>query len=132
MTFFGKPGMASTALQRAFRDEGYRHGPDAKSVRLAIDLRASSWKPGTLGRTLDAVKQGAMPVARRALEDVTVPELFEQCTTAHKWLLGRTSHKTSHSARSHILTPCCVKFVDEAVMSRIIVKAGVVQRVYLE
>ena len=53
VTYNGKPEGAS-------RDQGFRHGLAAKSIRLDIDPGEASWKTGVLGKTLDTIKQSAI------------------------------------------------------------------------
>ena len=46
--YCGKPDIVRTDLERAFRDQGYRRGLAAKSIRLDIDPGDASWKTGVL------------------------------------------------------------------------------------
>ena len=75
VTYCGKPDNVRTDPELAFRDQGFRRGLAAKSIRLDIDLGDASWKTGVLGKTLDTIKQSAIRVARRTLESVTIQEI---------------------------------------------------------
>ena len=79
----GKPDIVRTDPERAFRDQGFRRGLAAKSTRLDIDPGEASWQTGVLGKTLDAIKQSAIRVARRTPDNVTIQEILDECTTAH-------------------------------------------------
>ena len=61
-----------TDREGAFRDQGFRRGLAAKSIRLDIDPEDASWKTGVLGKTLDTIKQSAIRVARRTPDNVTL------------------------------------------------------------
>ena len=49
----GKPDIVRTDAEGACRDQGFRRGLAAKSIRLDIDPGEASWKTGVLGKTLD-------------------------------------------------------------------------------
>ena len=80
---YGKPNIDRTDPEGAFRDQEFRRGLAAKSIRLDIDPGDASWKTGVLGKTPDTIKQSAVRVARRSLDSVTIQEIFDECTTAH-------------------------------------------------
>ena len=48
---YGKPDIVRTDPEGAFRDQGFRRGLAAKSIRLDIDPGEASWKTGVLGKT---------------------------------------------------------------------------------
>ena len=131
--YFGKPNIVRTDLERDFRDQGFRRGLAAKSIRLDIDPGDASWKTRVLGKNLDAIKLSAIRVARRTPDSVTIQEIFDECTTAHNdlhgnrgfspWqlLLGQTP--TDKSVCQHPdLAQCSVEVVDEAAKQRLRVK----------
>ena len=78
-----KPKDVRTHPEGAFRDQGFRRGLAAKSIRLDIDPGDASWKTGVLGKTLDTIKHAAIRVARKTPDSVTIQEIFDECTTAH-------------------------------------------------
>ena len=53
--YYGQPDIVRTDPERAFRDQGFRRGLAAKSMRLYIDPGDASWKRGVLGKTLDTI-----------------------------------------------------------------------------
>ena len=129
----GKPDIVRSDPEGAFRDQGFRRGLAAKSIRLDIDPADASWKTGVHGKTLDTIKQSALRVARRTPDNVTIQEIFDECTTAHNdlhrnqgsspWqlLLGKTlTDKTA--CEDPDLVQCCVEVVDEAAKQRLRVK----------
>ena len=81
--YHGKPDIVRTDPEGAFRDQGFRRGLAAKSIRLDIDPGDASWKTGVLGKTLDTIKQSAIRVARRTPDNVSIQEIFDECTKAH-------------------------------------------------
>ena len=81
--YFGKPDIVRTDPEGAFRDQGFRRGLAAKSIRLDIDPGEASWKTGVLVKTLDTIKQSAIRVARTTPDSVSIQEIFDECTTAH-------------------------------------------------
>ena len=131
--YYGKPDIVRTDPEGACRDQGFRRGLAAKSTRLDIDPGDASWKTGVLGKTLDTIKQSAIRVARGTPDNVTVQEIFDECTTAHNdlhrnrgfspWqlLLGKTpTEKTA--CEDPDLAQCSVEVVDEAAKQRFRVK----------
>ena len=50
--YYGKPDVVRTDPEGAFRDQGFRRGLAAKSIRLDIDPGEASWKTGVLGKPL--------------------------------------------------------------------------------
>ena len=48
----GKPNVIRTDREGAFRDQAFRRGLAAKSIRLDTDPGDASWKRGVLGNTL--------------------------------------------------------------------------------
>ena len=127
--YYGKPDIVRTDPGGAFRDQGFRRGLAAKSIRLDIDLGDASCKTGVRGKTLDTIKHSAIRVARRTLDSVTLQEIFHECTTVHNalhrnrgfslWqlLLGKTL--TDKSVRENPdLAQCSVEVVDEAAKQR--------------
>ena len=50
--YYGKPDIVRTDPEGAFRDQGFRRGLAAKSIRLDIDPGDASWKTGCLGKPL--------------------------------------------------------------------------------
>ena len=84
--FYGKPIIISTDPEEAFRDQGFRRGRAAKSIRLGNDLGDASWKTGVHGKTLYIIKRTATRVARRSPDSVTIQEIFDECTAAHREL----------------------------------------------
>ena len=123
--YYGKPDIVRTDPERAFRDQGFRRGLAAKSMRLDIDPGDASWKTGVLGKTLDTIKQSATRVARTTPDSVTIQEVVDECTTAHNdlhrnrgfspWqlLLGKTPTDKS-VCENPDLAQCSVEVVDEA------------------
>ena len=83
INYCGKPNIVRTDPEGAFRDQGFRRGLAAKSIRLDIDPGEASWKTGVPGKTLDTTQQSAIRVARRTPDNVTIREIFDECTTAH-------------------------------------------------
>ena len=81
--YCGTPNIVRTDPEGAFRDQGFRRGLAAKSIRPDIDPWDASWKTGVLGKTLDTIKQSAIRVGRRTPDSVTIQEIFDECTTAH-------------------------------------------------
>ena len=81
--YSGKPDIVRTDPAGASRDQGFRRGLAAKSIRLDIDLGDASWKTEVLGKTLDTIRQSAVRVARRPLDSITIQEIFDERTTAH-------------------------------------------------
>ena len=79
----GKPDFVRTDPEGAFRDQGFRRGLAAKNIRLDIDPGDASWKTGVLGKTLDTSKQSAIRLARRSPDNVSIQEIFDECSTAH-------------------------------------------------
>ena len=73
-----------------------------------------------LGKTLDTVKQSAIRVARRTPDNVTIQEIFDECTTAHNDL-GKTPTDKS-VCENPDLAQCSVEVVDEAAKQRLRVK----------
>ena len=67
----------------AFSLTGFRRGLAANCIRFDIDPGDASWKTGVLGKTLDTIKQSAIRVARRTPDNVSIQEIFDECTTAH-------------------------------------------------
>ena len=131
--YYGKPDIVRTDPEGAFRNQGFRRGLAAKSIRLDVDPGEASWKTGVLGKTLDTIKQSAIRVARRTPDNVTIQEIFDECTTAHNdshrnrgfspWqlLLGKTpTDKTA--CEDPDLAQCCLEVVDEAAKQRLRVK----------
>ena len=105
--------------------------PRAYAMTLILETRPG--KQECLGKTLVTIKQSAIRVARRTPDSVTIQEIFDKCTTAHKdlhrkrgfspWqlLLGRTpTDKTA--CKDPDLAQCSVKVVDEATKQRLRVK----------
>ena len=82
----GKPDVLRTDLEEAFRDQGFRRGLAAKSIRLDIDPGEAPRKTGVLGKTLDTIKQSAIRVDQRKTDSVTIQEIFDECAAAHKCL----------------------------------------------
>ena len=131
--FFGKPDIVRTHPEGAFRDQGFRRGLAAKSIRLDVDPGDASWKTGVLGKTLDAIEKSAIRVARRTSDSVTMQGIFVECTAAHNdlhrnggfspWqlLLGKTP--TDKSVFENLdLAQCSVEVVDEAAKQHLCVK----------
>ena len=98
---------------------------------LDIDPGDASWKTGVLGKTLDAVKQSGIRVARRTPDNVSSQEIFDECTAAHNdihrgfspWqlLLGKTpTDKTA--CEDPDLAQRSIEAVDEAAKQRLLVK----------
>ena len=81
--YCGKPNIVRTDPDGAFRDQGFRRGLAAMSIRLDIDPGEASWRTGVLGKTLDTIKQSAVRVARRTPDSVTIQEIFDECIGAH-------------------------------------------------
>ena len=133
VNYYGKPDVVRTDPEGAFRDQGFRRGLAAKSIRLDIDRGDASWKTGVLGRTLDTIKQSAIRVARRTPDNVSIQEIFDECTTAQNdlhrnrgfspWqlLLGKTPTNKS-VCENPDLAQCSVEVVDEAAKQRLSVK----------
>ena len=130
---YGKPNIVRTDPEGAFRDQGFRRGLAAKSIRLDIGPGDASWKTGVLGITLDTIKQPAIRVARRTPDSVTNQGIFDECTTAHndqhrnrgfsQWqlLLGKTPTDKSVYENPD-LAQCSVEVVDETAKQRFRVK----------
>ena len=131
--YYGKPNVVRTDPDGAFRDQGFRRGLAAKSMRLDIDPGDASWKTGVLGKSLDTIKQSAIRVARRTPDSVTIQEIFDESTTAHNdshrnrgfspWqlLLGKTpTDKTA--CEDPDLAQCSFEVVDEAAKQSLRVK----------
>ena len=74
--YYGQPDIVRPDPKGAFRDQGFRRGLAAKSIRLDIDHGDASWTTRVHGKTLDTIKQSAIRVARRTPDNV-------ECTTAH-------------------------------------------------
>ena len=68
--YCGKPDIVRTDPEGAFRNQGFRRGLAAKSIRLDIDPGDASWKAGVLGKTLDTMKQSAIRVARMTVSQI--------------------------------------------------------------
>ena len=131
--YYGKPDIVRTDLEGAFRDQGFRRGLAAKSIRFDIDPGDASWKNGVLGKTLDTIKQSAIRVARRTPDSVKIQQVFDKCTTAHNdlhrnrgfspWqlLLGKTPTDKA-VCENPDLAQCSVEVVDEASKQRLHVK----------
>ena len=83
--YYGKPDIVRTDPEGTFRDQGFRRGLAAKSIRLDIDPGDASWKTGALGKTLDTIKQ-AICAARRTPDSVTIQEIFDERPTAQNIL----------------------------------------------
>ena len=116
--YYGKPDIVRTDPEGAFRDQGFRRGLAAKSIRLDIDPGEASWKTGVLGKTLDTIKQSAIRVARRTPDTVSIHEIFDECTTAHNDL-----HRNRGFSRADPdLAQCSVELVDVAAKQRLRVK----------
>ena len=81
--YCGTPNIVRTDPEGPFRDQGFRRGLAAKSIRPDIDPWDASWKTGVLGKTLDTIKQSAIRVGRRTPDSVTIQEIFDECTAAH-------------------------------------------------
>ena len=81
--YYGRPDIVKTDSQGAFLDQGFRRGLAAKSIRLDIDPGDASWKRGVLGKTLDTINRSAICVGRRTPDNVSIQEIFDECTTAH-------------------------------------------------
>ena len=129
--YYGRPDIVRTDPEGAFGDQGFRRGLAAKSVRLDIDPGDASWKTRVLGKTLDTIKQSAIRSARRTPDNVTIQEIFDECTTAHNdshrnrglspWqlLLGKTPTDNTVCEDPDL---CSVEVVDEAAKQRLRVK----------
>ena len=65
-----------TDPEGAFRDQGFRRGLAANSLRLDVDFGDVSWKIGVLGETLDTIQQAAICVARTP-DSVTMQDIFD-------------------------------------------------------
>ena len=78
--YYGKPDIIRTDSEGAFRDQGFRRVLAAKSIRLDIDRGDASWKTGVRGKTLDAINQSAIRVARRTPDSVSSQEIFLHLT----------------------------------------------------
>ena len=133
VTYCGKPDIVRTDPEVAFRDQGFRRGLAAKSIRLDIDLGDACWRTEVLGKTLDTIKQSAVRVARRPLDSITVQEIFDECTTAHNdlhrnrgfspWQLPLGKTPTDKSVCENLdLAQCSVEVVEEAAKQRLRVK----------
>ena len=130
---YGKPDIVRTDPERAFRDQRFRRGLAAKSIRHDSDPGDASWKTGVLAKTLDTMKQSAIRAARRTPDSVTIQEIFDECTTAHndlnrnrgfssrQLLLGKTPTDKS-VCENPDLAQCSVEVVDEAAKQRLSVK----------
>ena len=117
--------------ERAVRDQGFRRGLPAKSIRLDIDSGDASGKTGLLGKTLDTIKQSAIRVARRTVDSVSIQEIVGECTAAHndlhrtrgfspsQLLLGK---RPTDKCENPDLTQCSVEVVDEAAKQRLHLK----------
>ena len=93
-------------------------------------LGEETWKTVVLGKTLGTIKQSAIRVARRTLDNVTIQEFFDECTTAHndlhrnrgfspwKLLLGKTPTDNT-ACEDPDLAQCSVELVDEAAKQRL-------------
>ena len=80
--YYGKPNIIRTDPDGAFRNQGFRRGFAAKSIRFDLDGSAS-WKTSVLGETLvDTIKHAAIRVGRRTLDSVAIQEIFDECTIA--------------------------------------------------
>ena len=130
--YFGKPDIVRTDPEGAFRDQGFRRGLAAKSIRLHIDP-GEAWKTGVCGKTLDTMKQSAIRVARRTPDNVTSREIIDECTTAHNdlhrnrgfspWQLLLGKIRTDKTAcEDPDLAQCGVELVYEAARQRLRVK----------
>ena len=53
--YYGKANIVSTDPEGAFRDQGFRRGLAAKSIRLDNAPGDASWKTGVLGKTLGTI-----------------------------------------------------------------------------
>ena len=116
--YYGKPDIVRSDPEGAFRDQGFRRGLAAKSIRLDIDPGEASWKTGVLGKTLDTIKQSAIRVARRTPDTVSIHEIFDECTTAHNDL-----HRNRGFSRADPdIAQCSVELVDVAAKQRLRVK----------
>ena len=110
----GKPDTVRTDPEGAFRDQGFRRGLAAKSIRLDIDAGDASWKTRVLGKSLDTIKRSPIRVARRTPDNVTIQEIFDV-------LLGKTpTDKTACEDPDQ--AQCSVEVVDEAAKQRLRVK----------
>ena len=78
---YGTPDIVRTDPEGAFRDQGFRRGLAARSIRLDIDPGDASWKTRVLWKTLETIKQSAIHGARRTPD--SVKEIFDECTAAH-------------------------------------------------
>ena len=116
-----------------FEIKEFRRGLVAKSIRFDIGLGEASWKTGVLGKSLDAIKQSAIRVARRTRDNVTIQEIFDERTTAHNdfhrnrgfspWQLLLEKTPTDKTAcEDPDLAQCSVEVVDEAAKQRLRVK----------
>ena len=86
-----------------------------------------------LGKTLDTIKQSAIRLARRTPDNVSIQEIFDECSTAHNdlhrnrrsspWqlLLGKPSTDKT-ACENPALAQCSVEVVDEAAKQRLRVK----------
>ena len=130
--YYGKPDSVRTDPEGAFRDQGFRRGLAAKSIRLDIDPGEVSWKTGVLGKTLETIKQSEIRVARRTPGSVTIQEIFDECTGHNNlyrsrgfspWqlLLGKTPTDKS-VCENPDLAQCSVEVVDAARKQRLRVK----------
>ena len=82
------PNSIRTDPDGSLRQQEFRRGLASKSIRLDNGPGDASWKTGVLGKTLNAIKQAAIRVARRIPGSVTVRETFDECTTDHNDLDG--------------------------------------------
>ena len=124
--YSGKPDIVRTDPEGAFRDQGFRRGLAAKSICLGIDILGT--RPGKqecLGKPLIQIKQSAVRVARTTPDNVSIQEIFDECTTSHndlhrnrgfspwQFLWGKTpTDKTACEYPD--LAHCSVEVVDEA------------------
>ena len=85
--YYGKPNIVRTDPDGAFRNQGFRRGLVAKSIRFDLDGSAS-WKISVLEETLDTIKHAAIRVGRRTLDSVSIQAIFDECTVARNDLHG--------------------------------------------
>ena len=124
--YHGKPDIVSTDPEGAFRDQRFRRGPAAKSIRLDTDPGDASWKTGVLGKpliqsnsqqfvwleellTLSQFKESLMNAPHTAHNDLHRNRGF----SPWQLLLGKTpTDKTA--CEDPDLAQCSVEVVDEA------------------
>ena len=82
--YYGKPNIVNSRSRWSLCEiKGFDVVLLPRVSVLSIDPGDASCTTGVLGKTLDATKQSAIRVTRRTPDSVTIPDIFDECTTAH-------------------------------------------------